>query len=149
MEQINPPNRPRVGVGVMILKDGKVLLGRRKGAHGADQYAFPGGHLEFGESFTECAIRETEEETGIQIKNVQFQYTANIQKFVAEGLHYAHISLIAEWVSGDPVVKEPEKCGGWDWYPLDTLPEPMFVSCTLAIESYKTGKNYYDADEVP
>ncbi len=40
-------NYPKVGVGVMILKDGKVLLTKRKGSHGAGMYSFPGGHLEY------------------------------------------------------------------------------------------------------
>ena len=37
--------RPVVGIGVMILKDRNVLLGQRKGSHGAGDYAFPGGHI--------------------------------------------------------------------------------------------------------
>jgi hypothetical protein len=36
---------PRVGVGIMIFKDGKVLMGKRKGKHGAGEYAWPGGHF--------------------------------------------------------------------------------------------------------
>ena len=47
----NPQPQTRVGIGVIILKDGKVLLGKRKGSHGAGEYAFPGGHLEYMESF--------------------------------------------------------------------------------------------------
>ncbi|WP_134596929.1 NUDIX domain-containing protein, partial [Pseudomonas aeruginosa] len=39
---------PQVGVGVLILRDGKVLLGRRKGSHGAGCWSAPGGHLELG-----------------------------------------------------------------------------------------------------
>lgn len=38
-------NRPKVGLGVFIMKDGKVLLGKRKNAHGDDDWCFPGGHL--------------------------------------------------------------------------------------------------------
>ena len=51
--------KPKVGVGVMILKDGEILLGKRKGSHGEGEYAFPGGHLEYMESFSDCAKRET------------------------------------------------------------------------------------------
>ncbi len=60
----NDLGKIRVGVGIMIFKDGKVLMGRRKGSHGAGEYAFPGGHLDFGESFEDCAKRETLEEAG-------------------------------------------------------------------------------------
>ena len=67
-------------VGVMIFKDGKVLLGKRKGSHGSGEYSFPGGHLEFGESFEECVIRETLEETSVKIKNIKFQCLSNIYK---------------------------------------------------------------------
>ena len=42
--------RPKVGVGVMVLKNGKVLIGKRKGAHVAGEWAWPGGHLEYMES---------------------------------------------------------------------------------------------------
>ena len=47
----DPPKRwPRVGVGVLIVRGGKVLIGRRRGSHGAGQYALPGGKLEWRES---------------------------------------------------------------------------------------------------
>lgn len=37
----------KIGVGILIFKKNKVLLARRKGSHGAGEYAGPGGHLEF------------------------------------------------------------------------------------------------------
>ena len=49
--------RPRVGLGVFVKKEGKVLVGERKGSHGAGTWALPGGHLEGGESFEECCKR--------------------------------------------------------------------------------------------
>src|SRR5690606_16071274 len=90
-------NKPKVGIGVMIVHDGKVLLAKRKGSHGADQYAFPGGHLEHGESFAECAIRETMEEAGIEINNVRFLFVANVLTYMPK--HYVHLTLLADWVS--------------------------------------------------
>lgn len=142
---VNVPNeaqRPRVGVGVMILKDGKVLLGKRKGSHGEGEWASPGGHLEYMEGFEECARRETKEECDIEIKNVRFQFLANLIKYAPK--HYAHIGLIADWASGDPRVCEPEKCEEWKWFELSELPKQMFETGILAMESYKTGRNYFD-----
>lgn len=135
--------QPRVGVGVMILKDGRVLLGKRKGSHGAGEYAFPGGHLEYMESFEDCARRETREECGVEIDNIRFQFVANLTQYKPK--HYAHIGLIADWKSGDAKVLEPDKCEGWQWHDLNSLPE-MFGPCKLAFEAYKSGKNYFDAE---
>ncbi|MBP9855815.1 MAG: NUDIX domain-containing protein [Candidatus Pacebacteria bacterium] len=133
---------PKVGVGVMILKEGKVLLGKRKGSHGAGEYSFPGGHLEYMESFEDCARREIEEECGIKVKNLRFQYLTNITQYAPK--HYTHVGLMGEWESGEPQVLEPEKVEGWEWYTLDSLPEPLFTLCQLAFDAHKTGKVYYE-----
>lgn len=139
----NPDQRPRVGVGVMILKDGKVLLGKRRGSHGEGEWAFPGGHLEYMEGFEDCARRETQEECDIEIKNVRFQLLANLITYAPK--HYAHIGLVADWAAGDPRVCEPDKCEQWQWFDLLALPAPIFESCALAIESYHTGRNFFDS----
>ncbi|MCW1892311.1 MAG: NUDIX domain-containing protein [Candidatus Uhrbacteria bacterium] len=135
---------PRVGVNVMVVKDGKVLLGKRKGAHGEGEYASPGGSLEMMESFAACATRETLEECGIRIKNVRFQFCANSLHF--DPRHYVCIGMIADWESGDPVNLEPDKCESWDWYDLDALPEPLFIYCRMAITSYREGIRCMDSD---
>jgi 8-oxo-dGTP diphosphatase len=134
--------RPKVGIGVMIFKDNKVLLGKRKNSSGAGEFAWPGGHLEFGESFEDCAKRETMEEAGIKINNVRFLRLMNFKN--SSGKHYADIGLVADWASGDPKTMEPEKCEGWDWYNLDNLPQPLFGPVPSYFESLKTGKNYFD-----
>ncbi len=135
-------HQPRVGVGVMIVKNGSVLLGQRKGSHGEGEYAFPGGHLEYMESFEQCAHRETLEECGVEIEHIRFQFLANVTTYAPH--HYVHIGLLADWKSGTPEVLEPEASGPWEWYDLDHLPQPLFEMCRLAADSYKTGRNYYD-----
>lgn len=135
--------RPKVGVGVMIIKDGKVLLGKRKGSHGAGEYAWPGGHFEYMESFEQCAKRETMEETGMEIDNVRFLRLLNLKDYAPK--HYVDVGLIADWKSGEPKIIEPDKTEGWDWYDIDNLPSPLFSTIPTYIEAYKTGKNFWDA----
>ena len=135
-------NKIDVGVGVMIFKDNKVLVGKRKGSHGSGDYAFTGGHLEYMESFEECAKRETFEEAGIHIKNVRFLSLGNIAIYAPK--HVIGVGVIAEWESGEPVVCEPDKRESWNWYDIDNLPEPIFYPATLMIEAYKNGKIYND-----
>lgn len=124
----------------MILKDGKVLMGKRKSAHGEGEYAWPGGHLEFNETFEECAKRETYEETGMEIQNIRFLRLLNARVY---DKHYVDIGMIADWKSGEPVVKEQEKCEGWEWYDLKSLPQPMFAFIPSYVEALETGKNYF------
>lgn len=139
---IHQQDRPKVGVGVMIVRDGKILLGKRKASHGKGEYAFPGGHLEYMESFEDCARREVNEECGIKIKNIQFQFLANVTAYTPK--HYVHIGLLAGWENGEPKALEPEKSESWNWYAIDDVPEPIFKMCQIAMDSYRTGKKYYD-----
>lgn len=134
------PQKPMVGVGVMIFKDGKVLLGKRKGSHGEGEYAFPGGHHEYMESFEECAIRETAEECGITIKNIRFGLLVNVTAYSPK--HYVHIGVIADWDQGEPQVLEPDKTDVWGWYALDALPQPLFKMVQAQIDAYQSGVHY-------
>lgn len=131
-------------IGVMIWKDGKVLMGKRKGSHGAGEYSFTGGHLEFQESFENCAKRETFEEAGIEIKNIKFLCLANYCKH--EDRQDILVGMTAEWASGELKNMEPEKREGWDWYDLNNLPSPIFYPTEVLIDAYKNGKNYYDKE---
>ncbi|GLI72367.1 hypothetical protein PoHVEF18_000539 [Penicillium ochrochloron] len=108
---------PRIGVGVFVMNaDGKFVLGKRKGSHGAS------GHLEFGESFETCSEREILEETGLQIRNIRF-LTATNSVFEAEGKHYVTIFMAAVLSndSDQPEILEPEKCTAWEWASWDEL----------------------------
>lgn len=136
-------SKPKVGIGIMVMNGSKVLLGKRIYSHGAGEWQFPGGHLEFGESFEGCAKREAKEEADIEIENVKFLFLANVKKYANK--HYVHIGLIADYKSGKPRVLEPEKCEDWDWYDLDKVPSPLFEMVRLSFEAYKTGQNYFDS----
>jgi 8-oxo-dGTP diphosphatase len=135
--------KPQVGIGVFLVKDGLILLGRRKGSHGHGEYALPGGHLELGETFEECALRELAEEAGpdIKVKSVRFLCLTNMRRYAPK--HYADIGITAEWSAGKPRVMEPEKKEDWQWYDLNDLPQPLFGCTDNYIEAYRTGKTYF------
>ena len=148
-------NNPRVGIGVMVFRDfpalaggkavKKVLFGKRKSVLGAGDWSFPGGHLEAGESLVACAIRETLEETGSEIMNIQFQLLGNIPDTYAT--HYVQIAFTADWKAVEPSVMEPTKCERWEWRTLDDLPEPLFVPTRMMIDALKEGKNFLDSNQ--
>src|SRR5947209_504762 len=97
---------PRVGIGVFVWRDGKFIMGQRRGSHGANTWSIPGGHLEFGESWEEAAMREVLEETGMEIDNVRF-LTATNDYFPDDNKHYVTIWVESDWVSGEPSIVEP------------------------------------------
>ncbi|KAB5549490.1 NUDIX hydrolase domain-like protein [Coniochaeta sp. 2T2.1] len=112
----------RVGVASVITgADGRMILGRRKGSLGAGHYGFPGGHLEFGESYFECAEREALEETGLRIKATNVFAVANS---VFDSEHH-YITLFVQCHQLDPEerprVLEPEKCTGWQFMSWDDI----------------------------
>jgi 8-oxo-dGTP diphosphatase len=116
---------PRVGVGVLCLRDGLVLLGRRLGSHGTDTWAPPGGYLEFGESIEACAARELLEETGLIAESMRLgPYTNDV--FVAETRHSLTCFVVATVRAGVAERREPDKCAGWEWHGWDALPDPLF-----------------------
>lgn len=116
----------RVGVGVLILRDGRVLLGERRGSHGAGTWAPPGGHLEPGESVERCARREALEETGLALGALRPGPYA-VDDFPEIGRRYVTLFVLAPDAAGEPERREPERCAGWAWYAWDALPEPLFA----------------------
>ena len=119
-------NKPQIGIGVIVIKNGKVLLGKRKNAHGEGSWSFPGGHLEFNETWKECARRETFEETGILINNIRFAAATN-DIFKKEKKHYITLMMVGEYASGKVKLMEPDKCEKWEWFDWHNLPEPLFL----------------------
>lgn len=118
--------RPSVGVGVFVTKDDQVLLMRRQNAHGDGTWSPPGGHLEYGESFEECAIRETFEETGVVVASTTFRAITN-DVFGEEEKHYITIWVEAHYVSGEPTLNSPREATEVGWFNLDVLPSPLFL----------------------
>lgn len=138
--------RPYVGMGILVTRGNRVLLGQRLGSHGAGYYAAPGGHLEYGESFAAAVRREVREETGLEITNLRllsvgnYLFTRPAQAGqAAHERHYVDVDFICEAPTGEAVLCEPDKCAGWAWYALDELPAPLFIVTQRMIEAWQRG----------
>lgn len=141
--------RPRVGIGVMIQNsDDKVLLGNRSNAHGAGEWSFPGGHLEFGETIFETAKREVKEETDLDVSEFKLISVFDEMRYIkTDGKHYLNISVRAVYKGGEPKLMEPDKCIEWKWFDIDKLPDKMFEPSEGALNNYKQQTIYkFDAE---
>ena len=134
-------NFAKVGSGVVIIKDDKTLLAKRKGSHAAGSWGSLGGHVEFGETPIETVKREAKEELGIEIGNIEFAVCLNM---LIDGKHYVDISFTAEIISGEPKIMEPEKIEEIGWFDLDNLPSPLFGPVKAVFDALKTGNKYFE-----
>ena len=117
--------KPMVGTALLLTRDGKVLLMKRKGPHGAGTWSPPGGHLDFGETLEGCAAREAKEEMGVDVSDVRFRCVTN-DVFEAEGKHYITLWLEGKPI-GEPSIVSEQEVAEIGWFAWDALPEPLFL----------------------
>ena len=117
---------PKVGVAVIITKDDKVLLMKRKGPHGTGTWTTPGGHLDFGETPEQCGAREAKEEVGLDVVDLRFRAFTN-DIFELEGQHYISIWMDGKSTSEEPTIAAEEEVAEIGWFAWDALPSPLFL----------------------
>ena len=136
-----------VGVGIMVLKDNKVLLGLRNPntkkdsseLQGQGTWTMPGGKVEFHEKLIDAAKRELKEETGLESDKLEVMC---IHDDFTETAHYVTVGFIAREYSGEVETMEPETILKWEWFSFDELPENMYSSSKQGIERYLANKLY-------
>lgn len=129
-------NVPRVGVGVMLVREGRVLMGQRVSGQRPGWWGWIGGRLEFGETLQDCARREAREEAGVEVTNLRLLCISSI---IVEDQHWIDVEFFGEIASGEPQATAPDELTNWGWFPLDQLPGPIFEPAELALKSYQTG----------
>jgi len=98
------PDAPRVAVGAIVVRDGRVLLVRRGQPPSEGLWAIPGGRVELGETLQEAAEREIGEETGLAIRAGDPVHTFDVILRDETGrvrFHYIIVDLLADYVSGE------------------------------------------------
>ncbi|WP_040686221.1 NUDIX domain-containing protein [Nocardia vinacea] len=136
--------RHLVDVHILLVRDGELLLSRRRSADEFDGlWHLPAGKLESGESATAAAAREAGEEIGVVIDpaDLRLIHTAHV---IGSGRE-ARLGLFfhaLRW-AGAPVNREPDKSYGLQWFSLDALPEESLIRYSAAgIRGFTTGTPY-------
>ena len=145
----NKTIKPGVGFGIMVLKDGKVLLGKRNDdaekasslLHGEGTWTMPGGKLHFQEGLKEAAFREASEETGIKVRDLEI---ISLSNDIVPDNHFLTVGFLCTNFEGEPKVMEPDEITKWEWFDLNNLPSPIFSPSGKIIKNYLAKKIYQD-----
>ncbi|HEV7368258.1 NUDIX hydrolase [Arenibaculum sp.] len=110
------PDRPWVGVGVVVRRQGRVLLVRRGRPPRLGQWGLPGGAQHLGETVAEAAVREVREETGLDVVPAGVVTVVDGITRDAEGAvlyHYTLVEVAADAPDGEPVAGDDVDAVRW------------------------------------
>jgi 8-oxo-dGTP diphosphatase len=123
---------PGLGVGLVILRDDKILLYKRVNPPEAGYWNIVGGKVDHMEPAEEAARREAEEETGLKIGRI-VRIGVTEQIIDADRQHWMSILYLARDVEGEPQLTEPDKLSDFGWFALTDLPTPLSAFTKAAI----------------
>ncbi|MCI8654632.1 MAG: NUDIX domain-containing protein [Clostridia bacterium] len=126
-----------VGVGAFIINDNnELLLQKRAVPAEKDHWCIPGGRLEMFETLEHAVIRESKEETDLDIKVIKLMGICDhiIQE---ESAHWVAMLYLCKIESGTPKIMEPDKASDMKWFNLNELPDNLTITTKKALEDYK------------
>ncbi|MBX4969956.1 NUDIX domain-containing protein [Rhizobium binae] len=123
---------PGLGVGLVILRDDRILLYKRVNPPEAGYWNIVGGKVDHMEPAEEAARREAEEETGLKIGRIE-QIGVTEQIIDADRQHWMSILYLARDIEGEPQLTEPDKLSDFGWFALTDLPMPLSAFTRAAI----------------
>jgi 8-oxo-dGTP diphosphatase len=126
----------KIGVVIIVLDETKqnILLGKRKNAYMSGFYGVPGGRIELKEPIEETVKRELKEESNLIAKKVKY---LGVVRELQRTYNFIHFVFLCETYSGDLNNTEPDKCEGWEWHPLDSIPENILPGHKAGIDIFK------------
>lgn len=125
-----------VGVGAFIINEkNQLLLQKRAVPAEKDHWCIPGGRLEMFETLENAVIRETKEETDLDIE-VEKMIGVCDHIIKEEGAHWVATSFLCKIKSGVPKIMEPDKASDLRWFDLDKLPEKLTITTKKALRDY-------------
>lgn len=139
--------KPGLGVGVMILKDDKILLGLRNPnkkkasseLNGQGTWTMPGGKVDYMEKLIDAAKRELEEETSLVATKLKL---ICVSDDMTDTAHYVTAGFLVEEYLGDVKTMEPETILEWRWFDINNLPTNMYKPSKKVLDKYLKGIIY-------
>ena len=127
-----PAPHAAIGVGAIVLSDQGVLLGR----HRRGTLELPGGTVEAGESLEATVTRELAEETGLIAQPDDVTLLGTLVDHVGDVVRVTVGAIVSTW-QGRPATQPDESVGDWAWYPLDQLPDGLFVCSAQILTAWR------------
>lgn len=124
---------------VVLKRDEKILLQRRFNTGYMDgKYSLPAGHVDKGETFTQCAIREAKEEIGVDLEPGNVRFAHMMHRFSGiewkdAGYRIDTFFLVETW-NNVPEIREPDKCDDLSWFDLNNLPDDTIPYIRQALD---------------
>ena len=126
---------PTVSVDILVIDDGKALLGLftdEWSYQGKPTWGLPGREIEFGEHFNQAIERNIQEELGCSLQ--AYEIIAVNANYAFDN-HYVGIGATAT-IEGEPKIMKSEDWQKWEWFDLDNLPENLFKPAENLIKCY-------------
>jgi ADP-ribose pyrophosphatase YjhB (NUDIX family) len=123
--------RVGIGCGAAILRDGRLLLVKRRRAPEAGCWSLVGGKVDFLERTEDAVVRETLEEVGVEV--TLGPLLCLVQTIGIDGQHWVSPVYRASIKAGEPVNREPDKIAAIGWFAFDDLPAPLALAARDAI----------------
>ncbi|WP_449348630.1 bifunctional class I SAM-dependent methyltransferase/NUDIX hydrolase [Streptomyces shaanxiensis] len=127
-----PVPHAAIGVGAILHGPRGLLLGR----HRRGTWELPGGTVEPGESLEETVVRELREETGIESRPTDVRLMGTLLDDVDGVVRMTVATEVTAW-RGEPSDQPDERVGDWRWFPLDRLPENLFVCSAQGLTAWR------------
>ncbi|AOF91444.1 NUDIX domain-containing protein [Sinorhizobium sp. RAC02] len=127
---------PGLGCGLAILREGKLLLYRRRNAPEAGCWSIVGGKVDHMERAIDSARREAQEESGLTVGAIDLLCISE-QIIEDERQHWLSLIYVTEDFAGEARVMEPEKLPEFGWFPLDALPTPLSRFAADAVKALR------------
>lgn len=127
---------------LLLIKDGKILLARRKDTGYEDgNYGLVAGHVDGQETFRAAMQREAKEEGGLHIELRHLQHALTMHRWCGDHERVDIFFTCSTW-EGEPKIMEPHLCDAMAWFPLQALPQNIIPYIQTAIALQQEGVTY-------